>query len=66
MIKTPKDQHVAMTITLTYGEVQRLHEEIGDIPKAHVGPKLFALYRSLDAMVWLNQAPRSVGRPKKL
>jgi hypothetical protein len=37
-----------MRIALTRGEVERLHEEIGDIKQQHVGPKLRELYQRLD------------------
>lgn len=40
-----------MKVELTLQEVRRLHEEIGDIPKRRVGPKLLALWRSLDNLV---------------
>lgn len=37
-----------MKLDLTRGEVERLHEEIGDLPKSRVGPKLLEFYRRLD------------------
>lgn len=43
---TPK-----MSLAFTRGEMKRLHEEIGDIPKSHAGPKLLQLYRHLDALL---------------
>lgn len=51
--KTPR-----MQVALTRGEAKTLHEEIGDIPKSRVGPKLLALYRELDevlAIEWNEQ-----------
>lgn len=40
-----------MKIELTLQEVNRLHEEIGDIPKSRAGPKLLALWRRLGNLV---------------
>ena len=37
-----------LTFILTRAEVERLSEEIGDIPRSYVGPKLFEFYRRLD------------------
>jgi len=37
-----------MRLSLTRGEVERLHDEIGDISKTFVGPKLLELYKHLD------------------
>jgi hypothetical protein len=42
-----------MRLTLSRGEVERLHEEIGDISKTFVGPKLLELYRYLDDVLAL-------------
>jgi hypothetical protein len=43
----------AFTIDLTPGEVMRLHDEIGDIPKKYIGTKLMELYRRLDSLCGL-------------
>lgn len=40
-----------MQLAFTRGEMKRLHEEIGDLPKSRVGPKLLELYRYLDALL---------------
>lgn len=40
-----------MRIALTRGEVERLHEEIGDINQRQVGPKLRELYKRLDSVL---------------
>jgi hypothetical protein len=37
-----------LTFILTRSEILRLYDEIGDIPKSYVGPKLLELYRRLD------------------
>jgi hypothetical protein len=37
-----------LTFILTRAEVARLHEEIGDLPRHFVGPKLREFYRRLD------------------
>lgn len=54
-----------MRLALTRGEAQTLHEEIGDIPKSRVGPKLLSLYRELDealAIEWTEQNLRQQQR----
>lgn len=56
-----------MTITLTPAEVVRLHDEIGDIPKHHVGQKLMELYRRLDNLVgidWVAEELRKKGKTR--
>lgn len=40
-----------MRLSLTRGEVERLHEEIGDLNVSVVGPKLMELYKNLDAIL---------------
>ena len=40
-----------ITFSLTRGEAQALHEQIGDINQLYVGPKLKELYRRLDAVL---------------
>lgn len=42
-----------MRLSFTRGEVERLHEEIGDISKTLVGPKLLELYRRFDEVLSL-------------
>jgi len=41
------------TLKLTFGEAKALRSQIGDIPKSRVGPRLVALYRSLNARLLL-------------
>ena len=47
-----------MNIALTHGEIQRLYEEIGDLPKSRVGPKLLELYRRLERVLGLDEKIR--------
>ena len=49
-----------MNLSFTRGEVQRLHEEIGDIPKSRVGPKLLQLYRYLDDLLALEWGKKNL------
>lgn len=54
-----------MKIELTLQEVNRLHDEIGDIPKSRVGPKLLALWHRLDNLVNAHELTESED-PEKL
>lgn len=48
-----RSRPVRVKLAFTRSEIQRLHGEIGDLPKSRVGPKLLALYRHLGALLAL-------------
>ena len=45
------------TLRLSGAEARVLYEELGDVPKKRLGPKLLALYRRLDALFELEWKP---------
>lgn len=51
-----------LRLAFTRGEAQRLHKEIGDIPRSQVGPKLWAFYRELDHLLELEWTPENLER----
>ena len=54
-----------MQLAFTRGEMKRLHEEIGDIPKSHAGPKLLQLYRYLDALLEVEWNPKTLKQQQR-
>lgn len=49
-----------MRIALTRGEVECLHEEIGDLPRAQAGPKLRELYTRLETALSMEWSEKSL------
>lgn len=56
-MSNPDPSEAWFTIEFTYGEAKALRSQIGDLPKSHVGPRLIALYRDLDARLCLAGSP---------